>query len=121
MQKGGITKVNLQWFLHHQETPQNLISTAVLIFQVGIVVACMHNRRFQPRPQGFSLKKWVGWVEALYEPSEGNAAFCAKREMSSLRSADAFLVVASPFGGREATTGNASALRRLRDEGRRKK
>ena len=30
---------------------------------------------------------------------------------SSLRSADAFPVVA--FGGREATTGNASALRRL--------
>ena len=48
MRKGGITKVNLQWFLHHQETPQNLISTAVLIFQVGIVVACIyaHNRRF---------------------------------------------------------------------------
>ena len=44
MRKGGITKVNLQWFLHHQETPQNLISTAVLIFQVGIVVACMHMR-----------------------------------------------------------------------------
>ena len=44
MQKGGITKVNLQLFLHHQETPQNSISTAVLIVQVDIVVACMHMR-----------------------------------------------------------------------------
>ena len=42
--------MNLQWFLRHQETPQNLISTAVLIFQVGIVVACI-------------------------KPSEANAAF----------------------------------------------
>ena len=37
--------------------------------------------------------------------------------MLSLRTADAFLVVASLpslfFGGREATTGNASAVRRL--------
>ena len=31
----------------------------------------------------------------------------------SLRTADAFPVVASLFGGREATTGNASAVRRL--------
>ena len=65
MRKDGITKVNLQLFLHHQETPQNSISTAVLIFQVGIVVACMHMRI----------------TGAFCEPSEANAAFCAKRKM----------------------------------------
>ena len=37
------------------------------------------------------------------------------RGLASLRSTDVFPVVASlPFGGREATTGNTSALRRLR-------
>ena len=45
-------------------------------------------------------------------------AFAGDQE-SSLRTADAFPVFASPsslllfFGGREATTGNASAVRRL--------
>ena len=65
MRKDGITKVNLQLFLHHQETPQNSISTAVLIFQVGIVVACMHMRI----------------TGAFCESGEANAAFCAKRKM----------------------------------------
>ena len=48
----------------------------------------------------------------------GDGAICIKNGtfeyFDSLRTADAFPVVASlPFGGREATTGNASAVRRL--------
>ena len=47
---------------------------------------------------------------------EATAKFYSLFEFGSLRTADAFPVVASLppiFGGREATTGNASAVRRL--------